>query len=98
MTDFQGPRCETCKFGLFESEGDTGVCRRYPAVPLLVHAAPSKANTARSVDGEFDIKLQAFFPPMLRSGWCGEHAPASVFRSTPAVGTWRPSYKGNWGI
>lgn len=64
MTDFQGPRCETCKF--FFIDGEAMLCRRHP--PTVVVIPTPK---------QYEFKLQSCFPTMLPSGWCGEHRAQS---------------------
>lgn len=60
MIDVKSPSCATCVY-LFV-EGDRSICRRYPPVPLVL-AAP----------GTTEVMIHSSFPPMLASGWCGEH-------------------------
>lgn len=60
MTDFQGQRCETCRY-FFGGDGNQGLCRRYP--PKVVAMLQGRTTN-------YDIKSQ--FPVMLKAGWCGE--------------------------
>ena len=56
------PTCRNCRFFLLENAAQgTGLCRRYPAVPV---------NT-------MNAGIQAFFPSMLAYGWCGEYQPVA---------------------
>lgn len=69
MVDFQGPRCETCKY-FYPEDGDdkSGVCRRFPPhVVATIKGLPDKPQ------GEPEYNFRSVFPPMLRTGWCGEH-------------------------
>lgn len=63
--------CGTCKYFHPEREGtDTGVCRRFPAVPLSFGLQPS----ALQVGGRTTAvpAVLTYFPAMQSSGWCGE--------------------------
>lgn len=66
MSDFQGPRCETCRFFFVDETDQKGYCRRYPATPLMV-------GVEKGPNGELKVHTQSAFPVMLPSGWCGEH-------------------------
>ncbi len=61
MTDFQGPRCETCRFYL----ADEKLCRRYPP-QVIAWKNPKPKN----LNDEIIIRSQ--FPVMMPAGWCGE--------------------------
>lgn len=72
MTDFQGPRCETCRYAHPTDDGKQLYCRRVP--PKVV-----AFWTGRMVKGpmgkrtEREMTIKSTFPLMLPSGWCGEH-------------------------
>ena len=63
MTDFQGPRCETCRYLLV---GDN-VCRRFP--PVAVFLPKDRLGDDKT---RYEDRIQSYFPTMLPSGWCGE--------------------------
>lgn len=69
MIDFQGSRCETCKFAF--QEGDELFCRRFPPTPVTMI---SKVPTTPGEVPEYNILSR--FPTMLPSGWCGEYLMA----------------------
>ena len=54
-------RCAKCKFWQ-PTEGEDGICRRFPAQVLPL---------ARNEQGA--IATGSFFPPMNGGGWCGEY-------------------------
>lgn len=57
MTEFQGPRCETCKFGLFEAGDPKGLCRRYPPpVPAHGFVARARKKAARNPEARPYVK------------------------------------------
>lgn len=64
MTDFQGPRCETCHYYLHDEK----LCRRLP--PMVV-----AWKNPRPKNRDDEIILRSQFPVLLPSGWCGEHKP-----------------------
>lgn len=65
MTDFQGPRCSTCRYWF--QDDDRTLCRRFPPTPIVL-PVPEQPNK---------LMIQSQFPVMLPSGWCGEYQPAS---------------------
>lgn len=71
MPDFQGDRCETCRY-LFRDEGKTSVCRRYPPTVMVFESKRLSGNVGDGLTG-LAFTSQAVFPPMLPSAWCGEH-------------------------
>lgn len=57
--------CGDCRFWLETASGE-GICRRFPAVPVSLPAAPFR-----------DPEVVTVFPRMTHSGWCGEYVLAS---------------------
>lgn len=58
--------CGTCLYWI-NTDQNTGLCRRYPPTTLLIGTHQLQGQPTNAI-------TQSAFPPMLRDGWCGEHA------------------------
>jgi len=66
--------CADCRHWL-TNDGKQGVCRRYPPMPVIIGFAPQSAIHDPSKPQAGVPVVNAFFPPMLAMGACGEHEP-----------------------
>jgi hypothetical protein len=62
MLDLEG--CGNCRFYMSAAK----VCRRNPPTPLMVGVKRGISQ----ITGDEPL-VQAYFPPMMPNGWCGEH-------------------------
>lgn len=56
--------CGSCAFYMASPK----VCRRFPPVPLMIGVRQGIAQLAQP-----EPIIQAFFPNMMATGWCGEY-------------------------
>lgn len=85
MTDFQGDRCEVCKFSLVEGDEPKLPCRRFPpqayVISVIDVGGPKVPETER-----YSVTLGWAFPLVLRAAVCGEFQrdPAKVPKPRPS--------------
>lgn len=68
MSDQLKERCAECRF--IEKRGDGYFCRRYPPTAFLVQTQQKIALAANQGP---QMGAMGEYPPVLRSGWCGEY-------------------------
>ena len=61
--------CSSCFFFAPIDKQPSGLCRRFPPVPMLVPGPPAALDPNKTPT----LMVQAHFPPMNPNGWCGEH-------------------------
>ncbi len=65
--------CATCRYWASE-DGKQGLCRRYPATPVMIGMIQS-AIVADPARAQAQPAIMSYFPNMLEHGWCGEFLP-----------------------